>query len=76
MAYDIRLVKLVSGETVIGKFDSATQGINDPALLQTVPTQQGVQMMILPFGYPFDTEFSGRIAKDHILHAKRPSFRS
>ncbi len=67
MAYDIRLAKIVSGDTVIGKFDATTEGINDPAILQTVPTGQGVQMMILPFGYPFDTEFSGRIAKEHII---------
>ncbi len=69
MAYDIRMVKIISGEIVLGKFDAATQGINDPAILQTVPTQQGVQMMIIPFGYPFEQDFTGSIAKEHVLFA-------
>lgn len=67
MAYDIRMAKLVTGEIAIGKFDSAASVINDPAILQTVPTQQGVQMMLMPFGYPFDTAFNGSIAFQHIL---------
>ena len=67
MAYDIRMAKIVSGEIVIGKFDAAASVINDPAILQTVPTQQGVQMMIMPYGYPFDSSFDGSIAFSHIL---------
>lgn len=68
MAYDIRMVKLVSGETALGKYDAASDTLKDPAVLQTVPTQQGVQMMLMPFGYPFDNEFSGSIAKTHVLY--------
>lgn len=68
MAYDIRMVKLVTGETVLGKYDPAAAVINDPAVLQTVPTQQGVQMMLAPFGYPFDAEFTGSIAWAHVLY--------
>lgn len=67
MAYDIRMAKIVSGEIVIGKFDATASVINDPAILQTVPTQQGVQMMIMPYGYPFDSGFDGSIAFSHIL---------
>ena len=67
MAYDIRMAKIVSGEIVIGKFDATASVINDPAILQTVPTQQGVQMMIMPYGYPFDSAFDGSIAFSHIL---------
>ena len=67
MAYDIRMAKIVSGEIVIGKFDATASVINDPAILQTVPTQQGVQMMIMPYGYPFDSSFDGSIAFSHIL---------
>ena len=44
MAYDIRMAKLVTGEIAIGKFDTTASVINDPAVLQTVPTQQGVQI--------------------------------
>lgn len=67
MAYDIRMVKLVTGETVLGKYDQAAASLNDPAVLQTVPTQQGVQMMLAPYGYPFDSEFAGSIAWAHVL---------
>ena len=68
MAYDIRMVKIISGEIVLGKFDAATQGINDPAILQTVPTQQGVQMMLLPYGYPFEPDFTGSIEGKNFLY--------
>lgn len=68
MSYDIRMVKLVSGETALGKYDAAASALNDPAVLQTVPTQQGVQMMLLPFGYPFDNEFGGSISFSHVLY--------
>ena len=67
MAYDIRMAKLVTGEIAIGKFDTTASVISDPAVLQTVPTQQGVQMMLVPFGYPFDTSFEGGIDFRHIL---------
>ncbi|MBI4806405.1 MAG: hypothetical protein HY795_14320 [Desulfovibrio sp.] len=68
MPYDIRLVKIINGETVLGKFDEATQGLKEVAILQTVPTQQGVQMVLLPFGYPFETEIGGEIKPEHILY--------
>ena len=68
MAYDIRLVKLINGETVLGKYDEETQGLKDVAILQTVPTQQGVQMVLLPFGYPFEADISGAIKGEHILY--------
>lgn len=68
MAYDIRMVKLVTGETALGKYDATAKVINDPAVLQTVPTQQGVQMMLMPFGYPFDNEFTGSIAFANVIY--------
>ena len=62
MAYDIRMCKLVTGELVIGKFDAEKDCLTDVAALQTVPTQQGsVQMLLLPYGYPFETDFCGAI---------------
>ncbi len=68
MAYDIRLVKIVTGELIIGKFDAEADALTDVAIMQTVPTQQGVQLMILPYGYPFEQEFSGRIEAKHFLY--------
>ena len=67
MAHDIRLVKLTNGETVIGKFNNEKNMIEDPAVIQTVPSQQGVQMVLLPYGYPFDQEIHGEISQDHVL---------
>lgn len=70
MAYDIRLVKLVNGDMVIGKYeekDGAAQ-LKDAAVLQTVPSQQGVQMMLLPFGYPFDNEIDAVIDYKHVIY--------
>jgi hypothetical protein len=68
MAYDIRLVKLINGETVLGKWDEESKKLTEVAILQTVPTQQGVQMMLLPFGYPFEQEIGGEVLGEHILY--------
>lgn len=68
MAYDIRLVKLINGETVLGKWDEAEGKLKDVALLQTIPAQQGVQMLLLPFGYPFETEVGGDVSLTHVLY--------
>lgn len=68
MAYDIRLVKLINGETVLGKWDEESKKLKDVAILQTVPTQQGVQMVLMPFGYPFEQDIAGEIAGEHVLY--------
>ena len=69
MAYDICMVKLITGEMVIGKRDAEKRTINDPAVLQTMPTQQGVQMLLMPYGYPFDQDFTGSLSEDHVIYA-------
>lgn len=61
MAYDVRMFKLVTGELVIGKYDESKDCITDAGSLQTVPTQQAMQMLILPYGYPFEPQFSGTL---------------
>ncbi|MBQ7617484.1 MAG: hypothetical protein IJS50_01285 [Desulfovibrio sp.] len=66
--YDIRLVKLVSGELVLGKYDAAKDCLNDVAILQVVPTQAGAQMLMLPYGHPFESNFSASIAGKHFLY--------
>ncbi|MFW6323543.1 MAG: hypothetical protein ACOC0U_00635 [Desulfovibrionales bacterium] len=68
-AYDIRMAKIINGDMVIGKWDESGRRIEDPAMVQVIPTQQGgVQMMLLPFGYPFEMEITGEISLDHILY--------
>ena len=68
MAYDIRLMKLVTGELIIGKYDADKDCLNEVATLQSVPTQQGVQMMLLPYGYPFEPDFTGSIEGKNFLY--------
>lgn len=68
MAYDIRLMKLVTGELVIGKYDKDSDSLKDVAAIQTIPSQQGVQMMMLPYGYPFEPEFTGVIEGKFMLY--------
>lgn len=68
MAYDIRMVKLINGDIVIGKWSQDGTKIEDPAIIQTVPSQQGVQMMLLPFGYPFEQEMTGEIESRHAIY--------
>ena len=68
MAYDIRLMKLVTGEMVIGKYDAEKDCLNEVASLQSIPTQQGMQMMLLPYGYPFEQEFKGSISGEHFMY--------
>jgi hypothetical protein len=68
MAYTIRLVKLVTGELVLGKYDAETKTLNEVALMQMVPTQQSMQMLMLPYGYPFDPGFTGSIKDEHFLY--------
>lgn len=68
MAYDIRMAKLVNGDIVIGKWSPEEGKIKDAAAIQTIPTQQGVQMLILPFGYPFDTAMDAEISLGHVLY--------
>ena len=68
MAYTIKLVKLVTGDTVLGKYNEDQKELESVAMLQTVPTQQGVQMILLPFGYPFEETFDAKIAYTHVLY--------
>lgn len=67
MEYDIRLVKLVTGEMIVAKFNAETEALEDPAIIQAVPSQGGTSMALLPYGYPFDQEMHGSIAQAHIL---------
>ena len=68
MSYDIRLMKLVTGELVIGKYQEATDSLTEVAAIQTIPAQQGVQMMMLPYGYPFEPDFTGTLDGKFFLY--------
>ncbi len=68
MSYTIRLVKLVTGELVLGKYDAEHKMLNEVALMQIVPVQQGMQMLMLPYGYPFEQGFTGSIKEEHFMY--------
>lgn len=69
MAYDIRLVKIVTGELTIGKYDAEAKALTEAAIMQTIPGQQGgVQIMLLPYGYPFEQDFCGKIEEKNFLY--------
>ncbi len=68
MAHMIKLVKIVTGDFVIGKWVEEEGKLKDPAILQTIPTQNGISMALMPFGYPFETSIEGEISKDHIVY--------
>ena len=68
MAYDIRLMKLLTGELVIGKYDAENDKLTDVAAIQTIPAQQGVQMVMMPYGYPFEPNFTGQIEGKFFLY--------
>jgi hypothetical protein len=68
MAYTVRLVKLVTGELVLGKYNAESRTLTEVALLQMAPSQQGMQLLMLPYGYPFDSGFTGTIKADHFMY--------
>lgn len=69
MSYDIRLVKIITGELIIGKYNAEEKILDEAAIVQTVPNQQsGMQLMLLPYGYPFEQNFCGHIAEEHFLY--------
>ena len=65
---EIRMFKLICGDMVIAKHDHENNKITDVAMLQSIPTQQGVQMVMLPYGYPFENDFGSEISLDHVLY--------
>ena len=68
MSKPIRLFKLVSGELVLGKYNEEADVLEDVAIVRIAPTKQGAQMVMLPYGYPFEQEFKGSIAGKHFMY--------
>ncbi|MDR2883523.1 MAG: hypothetical protein LBV09_00260 [Deferribacteraceae bacterium] len=69
MQYDIRLIKLVSSETVMGHFNATTNTLEDVVIIQAMPTASGsVQLAMLPFGFPYEEEIHAKIEARHFLY--------
>ncbi|UOD34129.1 hypothetical protein DSN97_08165 [Deferribacteraceae bacterium V6Fe1] len=63
---NIKFVKLVSGDSVMGKLEDGK--LKDVVQIQAIPAGGGVQLAILPFGFPFEEEVGGEIKEEHILY--------
>ncbi len=63
---EIKIVKIVTGETVIGT--KVLDGLEDVALIQVIPSSGGIQLAILPYGFPFEEKIGGKIASDKIVY--------
>lgn len=69
MAYEnVKFVKLISGDTVIGVYDEEAKKLNDVAIIQTIPTAGGMQLAILPFGFPYEDEIGGSVDASFIIY--------
>lgn len=65
---EIRLVKLVTGEFCVGIDDEEFHGIKDVALLQFNQTENGININLISYGFPFEQQFGGFIYNDNIIY--------
>lgn len=66
---NIKFVKLISGDTCIGIKDEASNTLKDVAVVQAVPMGgSGIQIAILPFGFPYEDEIGGEICWDKVMY--------
>ncbi|HEX13968.1 MAG: hypothetical protein C0173_07095 [Desulfurella sp.] len=63
---EIKIVKIVTGETVIGT--KVSDYLEDVALIQVIPSSGGIQLAILPYGFPFEDKIGGKIPLDKIVY--------
>lgn len=65
----IRLVKVISGEFVVGVDDEEKNGIKNIGFLQFAPSESGgMSIGLIPYGFPFEDEFRGFIGNEQILY--------
>lgn len=69
MNYDnIRFVKLVSGDAILAVYEEETKTYKDIAVVQAIPSGAGMQIAILPFGFPYEEEIGGEISADKVIY--------
>ncbi len=64
----VKFVKLVTGETVIGTYNPEKKGLEDVAQIQVIPGSAGIQIAILPYGFPFEEKITGFISMDKVVY--------
>lgn len=65
---ETRLAKIVTGEIVMGIDAPELGGIKDVANVQIIPSGGGMQLALLPFGFPFEEDIKGFIANDKVIY--------
>jgi hypothetical protein len=69
MQLDIKLVKLVSGDVVMGQYDPNERMLKDLVMVQTVPVASGgIQVVLLPFGFPYDDNVGGKLDEKYVMY--------
>lgn len=64
----IKMFKLVTGEVVIGKYNEKNKEISEVAILQGVQTPEGMQMALVPYGYPFEVDFVADLKEEFAIY--------
>lgn len=64
----VKFAKLVTGETVIGTYNPEKNGLEDVAQIQVIPGSAGIQIAILPYGFPFEEKITGFISMDKVVY--------
>jgi hypothetical protein len=68
MSDKIVFAKLVSGEMILAEKDAEAGVVRNICQVQVMPTQTGgMQIAIVPFGFPFEDEVRGEIALANVL---------
>jgi len=68
MSEKIVFAKLVTGEMILAEKDAEAGVVRDICQVQVMPTQSGgMQVAILPYGFPFEEEVRGEISVAHVL---------
>ena len=65
---NMKFAKLVTGEMVMGTYNEQEDKLEDVALIQVVPSSAGIQIAIVPYGFPFEEKITGSIGMDKIVY--------
>ncbi len=67
MSQNFKLVKLVTGEVVAGMLDEKAGVLKDVAILQISAKDQKMQLLLFPYGYPFQQTFTVAVEAKHFM---------
>ena len=68
MQYDIRMYKIVCGDVIMGIYDGEAKAVKDVVIIQAVPSANGIQIALIPYGFPYEDEIRGSIEEKHFVY--------